>query len=102
MSSGNLPANQFDPRATLTSDTPSNRLGAVTAPARMITLEELQGAKSPLAVVLNGRSFEGRPIKNPVPATGYPFDVDPAKAVDTEEQVKNRDVEEWNFINTTV
>ena len=99
---GNLPAKQFDPGATLTSDTPSNRLGAATAPARMITLEEVQGAKGPLAVVLNGRSFEGRPVKNPSPASGYPFDLDPAKAVDTEEQVKNGDIEEWNFINTTV
>jgi FtsP/CotA-like multicopper oxidase with cupredoxin domain len=97
----NLPPVDFSTGRTLTSDTPGNRLGATTG-TRVITLEEVMGAKGPLAVILNGRSFEGRPVKNPVPATGYPFDLDPQKAVGSQDDVANGATEEWSFVNTTV
>ena len=43
--------------------------------------------------------LEGRPILNPVPAAGYPFDLN--QAVGVEEQPRNGDTEDWVFANTT-
>jgi FtsP/CotA-like multicopper oxidase with cupredoxin domain len=96
----NLPAAAFDATGTLTTDTPATALQAPgDAKTRYHTFEEVMGARGPLGAVINGKSFEGRPILDPVPKAGYPFDID--NAVGVEETPRNGDTEDWVFANTT-
>jgi spore coat protein A, manganese oxidase len=96
----NLPAATFNPAGTLTTDTPAAALQPPgLANTRYHTFEEVMGMAGPLGAVINGKSFEGRPILEPVPAAGYPFDID--NPVGVEELPKNGATEDWVFANTT-
>jgi FtsP/CotA-like multicopper oxidase with cupredoxin domain len=100
LNTANLPAVGFDPAATLTTDTPATTLAAPGgAGTRYHSFEEVMGKAGPLGAVINGKTFEGRPIRNPVPPAGYPFDVD--NAVGVEETPKNGSTEDWVFANAT-
>jgi FtsP/CotA-like multicopper oxidase with cupredoxin domain len=98
------PDPSFDPAATTfsASDQPLAQLaGTDVKRKRTMILEEIMGAAGPLGVIINYRSFEGRPVAGPQPMSGYPFDLDPAKARQLEDIVPNGDVEDWQFVNTT-
>jgi spore coat protein A, manganese oxidase len=98
LKTANLPAVTFNPAATLTTDTPAAGLAAPTN-TRYHTFEEVMGAAGPLGAVINGKSFEGRYINNPVPAAGYPFDLNRVAGV--QEEPVNGTTEDWVFANTT-
>ena len=96
----NRPAATFDPAGTLTTDTPASVLNAPgDAHTRYHSFEEVMGMAGPLGAVINGKSFEGRYIKDPQPATGYPFDVDDPAGV--QETPANGSTEDWVFANAT-
>jgi FtsP/CotA-like multicopper oxidase with cupredoxin domain len=99
LNAANLPAATFNPAATLTTDTPAVLPVPGAAKTRYHTFEEVMGARGPLGAVINGKSFEGRRILDPVPAAGYPFDLD--DTVGVEEEPHDGDTEDWVFANTT-
>jgi FtsP/CotA-like multicopper oxidase with cupredoxin domain len=100
LNKANQPAVAFNPAATLTTDTPATALSAPgAAGTRYHSFEEVMGKAGPLGAVINGKTFEGRPIQNPVPAAGYPFDVD--NPVGVQEKPANGSTEDWVFANTT-
>ena len=94
----NQPTATFNPAATLTTDTPAAALPGATN-TRYHSFEEVMGMAGPLGAVINGKTFEGRYVKNPQPATGYPFDVN--NPADVQETPANGSTEDWVFANAT-
>jgi FtsP/CotA-like multicopper oxidase with cupredoxin domain len=66
---------------------------------RYHSFEEIMGMAGPLGAVINGKTFEGRYVKDPQPGSGYPFDVENPAGV--QETPANGTTEDWVFANAT-